>query len=232
MGLREWVTSLEPPERAVYAATFDTRIYAPHVPGSAAVGAMRALRGAGFQLTAESESFWVMATKGPLREGELDRARAWGVELSGLLSSIRPRSPGASTRRSGPSRVQTALLGDRAAQPAHLRRCGGSEAAARVPVQMKSSWENLLRGPVRKGAQLAGAWVTTTSCGPLTVGVTGNPVAPIGRRDRSVEPVGLHLLGLGGRRVPRGAGVTQTSGLHLGRLVGVVDVRRRRRAVG
>ena len=98
MGLREWVTSLEPPERAVYAATFDTRIYAPHVPGSAAAGAMRALRRAGFQLTAESESFWVMATKGPLREGELDRARAWGVELSGLLSSIRPRSPSASTR--------------------------------------------------------------------------------------------------------------------------------------
>jgi hypothetical protein len=36
IGVREWVESLEPPERAVCAATFDTRILSPHVPGSAA----------------------------------------------------------------------------------------------------------------------------------------------------------------------------------------------------
>jgi hypothetical protein len=93
IGLREWVASLEPLERPVYAATFDTRIYAPHLPGSAAAGAMRALRHAGFQLTAESENFWVLGTKGPLREGELERAHAWGVELAGLLSSLRPTGP-------------------------------------------------------------------------------------------------------------------------------------------
>ena len=99
IGLRDWVASLEPPERAVYAATFDTRIYSPHLPGSAAVGAMRALRRAGLQLTAESESFWVLGTRGPLRDGELERAHAWGVELSGLLAGIRPKDPGAA--RSG-----------------------------------------------------------------------------------------------------------------------------------
>lgn len=93
-GVREWVESLELPERPVYVATFDTRILSPHVPGSAAAGAMRALRKAGFQLTAESESFWVTGTKGPLREGELDRAHAWGVGLTGLLSGLRPTDPG------------------------------------------------------------------------------------------------------------------------------------------
>ena len=94
-GLREWLAALDPPERVVYAATFDTRIHSPHVPGSAAAGAMRALRRAGFQLTAESESFWVTGIKGPLRDGELDRARAWGVGLSGILLGLHPVGPGA-----------------------------------------------------------------------------------------------------------------------------------------
>jgi len=94
-GLREWLAALDPPERVVYAATFDTRIHSPHVPGSAAAGAMRALRRAGFQLTAESESFWVTAIKGPLRDGELERARAWGVGLSGILLGLHPVGPGA-----------------------------------------------------------------------------------------------------------------------------------------
>ncbi|WP_081680443.1 hypothetical protein [Cellulomonas sp. URHD0024] len=98
-GVREWVASLERPERAVYAATFDTRIHSPHVPGSAAIGAMRALRRAGFQLTAEAECFWVMGTKGPLREGETERAHAWGVELTGLLSALHPTDPRAQADR-------------------------------------------------------------------------------------------------------------------------------------
>jgi len=84
-GVREWLHQLEPPGRPVYSATFDTRIHSPHVPGSAAAGAWRLLSRNGFELTAEAESFWVEGLKGPLREGELERAYEWGVSLSGLL---------------------------------------------------------------------------------------------------------------------------------------------------
>jgi hypothetical protein len=85
IGVREWLRELEPPERPVHAATFDTRIHTPHVPGSAAVGARRLLRRDGFQFSAEAESFWVLGIRGPLRDGELDRARSWGVSLVSLL---------------------------------------------------------------------------------------------------------------------------------------------------
>ena len=84
-GMREWLHQLDPPGRPVYAATFDTRIHSPHVPGSAAAGAWHLLAKSGFEITAEAESFWVTGIKGPLREGELDRAYEWGVSLSGLL---------------------------------------------------------------------------------------------------------------------------------------------------
>ncbi|WP_426594059.1 flavodoxin family protein [Cellulomonas sp. McL0617] len=84
-GVREWLHLLEPPGRPVWSATFDTRLHSPHVPGSAAVGAWRLLNRGGFELTAEAESFWVTGLKGPLREGELERAYTWGVSLSGLL---------------------------------------------------------------------------------------------------------------------------------------------------
>lgn len=94
IGVREWLSSVETPDRPVHAATFDTRIHSPHVPGSAAVGAWRVLRRAGFEVAAEAESFWVLGIKGPLREGELDRARAWGVGLTGLLRGVRPVDPG------------------------------------------------------------------------------------------------------------------------------------------
>ena len=77
--------AFEPPQQHVRAATFDTRIASPHVPGSAAAGARRALRRAGLDVTAGAESFWVLGTKGPLRDGELERAYSWGVGLTDLL---------------------------------------------------------------------------------------------------------------------------------------------------
>jgi len=93
IGVREWLRDLVPPESPVNAATFDTRIHSPHVPGSAAVGAWRVLRRAHFQVAAEAESFWVMGIKGPLRDGELDRARSWGVGLTSLLTDRTPSDP-------------------------------------------------------------------------------------------------------------------------------------------
>src|SRR6218665_3169684 len=73
-GVREWLHQLDAPQRPVHAATFDTRIHSPHVPGSAAAGAWHLLAKAGFEITAEAESFWVTGIRGPLREGEVDRA--------------------------------------------------------------------------------------------------------------------------------------------------------------
>ena len=93
IGVREWLRELEPPERPVHAATFDTRIHTPHVPGSAAVGAWRVLRRDGYQVSAEAESFWVLGIRGPLRDGELDRARSWGVSLASLLLGDHPIGP-------------------------------------------------------------------------------------------------------------------------------------------
>ena len=91
--MREWVTLLEPPAQRVFAATFDTRMHSPHVPGSAAAGAWRLLNKRGFEVAAEAESFWVTGLRGPLRDGELDRAYAWGVGLSGLVLESHPAGP-------------------------------------------------------------------------------------------------------------------------------------------
>jgi hypothetical protein len=65
------------------AAAFDTRIdRSPALVGSAARGIARRLRHRGYELAAEPESFFVDDAEGPLAEGELDRARAWGQTLA------------------------------------------------------------------------------------------------------------------------------------------------------
>ncbi|MBO3752745.1 flavodoxin family protein [Streptosporangiaceae bacterium NEAU-GS5] len=80
-GLREWLASAERPAKPVAAATFDTRIAKPKLPGSAARAAARRLHGLGFTLIADPASFYVGGSRGPLSEGELERARKWGAEL-------------------------------------------------------------------------------------------------------------------------------------------------------
>ena len=85
-GLREWVESLPPQEEGRLAATFDTRATKVRsLPGSAARGAARAMRRAGFRLVVPSASFYVGDVEGPLDDGELDRARAWGRALGKVL---------------------------------------------------------------------------------------------------------------------------------------------------
>lgn len=83
IGVREWIERLEIPP-GVAAATFDTRINRPRVPGSAARGAHRRLDDLGLEMIAPAESFWVTGTSGPLAAGEIDRARAWGTRLGHL----------------------------------------------------------------------------------------------------------------------------------------------------
>ncbi len=71
------------------AAVFDTRIDKPViVTGSAAKGAAKRLRGRGFSLVAEPESFRVEGGKGPLLEGELARAAEWGRTLAAESAGV------------------------------------------------------------------------------------------------------------------------------------------------
>ena len=92
MGLREWLAGLPASPASVPTVAFSTRLKKGFLPGSAATDAARRLRRLGYQQAAVPEDFWVADTAGPLRDGELDRARAWGRGLAQMLG----RSPAAS----------------------------------------------------------------------------------------------------------------------------------------
>ena len=79
--MREWLTSLPAAQRGRRAAAFDTRLPS-RLAGGAARSAARELRKHGYQLATKAEGFVVTGTEGPLRDGELDRARAWGAGLA------------------------------------------------------------------------------------------------------------------------------------------------------
>ena len=80
-GIREWLAVMSAPPTTQYA-TFDTRIAKPHLPGSAAVKAAKVLRKKRLSAAADPESFWVDGTTGPLVDGDLERARAWGAKIA------------------------------------------------------------------------------------------------------------------------------------------------------
>jgi len=82
IGIREWLTHLHAGPHSELVATFDTRVEkVRHLPGSAAKGAAKAARGLGYGSAAKSASFFVEGVEGPLLDGELDRAQAWGERL-------------------------------------------------------------------------------------------------------------------------------------------------------
>ncbi len=80
--LRTWLDGL-PSTGHVKAAAFDTRVrWTPR----GAVGTIESkLRSAGYAVVTKGKGFVVEGTYGPLRDGELDRARAWGHELAGYV---------------------------------------------------------------------------------------------------------------------------------------------------
>jgi len=83
--LREWFHGL-PKASHTPAAAFDTRLGKPRfITGSAAKGIAHRLRGHGYEVVAD-ESFVVDDSLGPLREGELERAREWGRRLAGAAA--------------------------------------------------------------------------------------------------------------------------------------------------
>jgi hypothetical protein len=80
-GLRQWLAERSGEGRK--AASFDTRLdRSPTLTGVAARGIARRLRGRGYELVADPESFLVEDAEGPLAPGELERARAWGAKLA------------------------------------------------------------------------------------------------------------------------------------------------------
>ena len=77
-SMRSWLKAL--PKAYGRSAAFETRIRGPW--GKSTPGIARGLEKAGYAPLAEPCSFIVTGTYGPLQDGELQRARLWGVELA------------------------------------------------------------------------------------------------------------------------------------------------------
>jgi len=78
-SMRSWLAAL--PSGGGRFASFETRIW--WSPGSSAKKIATALAEKGYRPAASSEKFLVTGKYGPLKAGELDRARAWGTSLAG-----------------------------------------------------------------------------------------------------------------------------------------------------
>jgi hypothetical protein len=77
-SMREWLEAL--PSGTARFATFETRIW--WSPGSAAKTIAEALIAKGYRPASPSEKFIVGGKYGPLKAGEVERARAWGASLA------------------------------------------------------------------------------------------------------------------------------------------------------
>jgi hypothetical protein len=88
-GLHEWLDLVQVP-RNLAAAAFDTRMTRPTLITKldhAAKTEEKLLRGLGATLGAPAEHFFVSETKGPLVDGEEDRARRWGRMLGDVVAA-------------------------------------------------------------------------------------------------------------------------------------------------
>lgn len=86
-GIREWIDGLAS-DPGLLAATFDTKVSKPNLPGSAAAKAAKRLARTSQASMLDHKTFWVGGMTGPLAEGELDRARAWGEDLVRVADKI------------------------------------------------------------------------------------------------------------------------------------------------
>lgn len=77
-SMRSWLESL--PQGNGRAAAFETRIW--WSPGSAAKAILKRLEALGYRPIDKGERFIVEGKYGPLRTGELERAKAWGAQLA------------------------------------------------------------------------------------------------------------------------------------------------------
>ena len=80
-SLRSWLEALPP--RSAASASFETRL--KWTPGGATGTIDSGFRKAGYRSIAKAQKFVVTGTYGPLREGELERARTWGADLRAAM---------------------------------------------------------------------------------------------------------------------------------------------------
>jgi len=80
-SMRSWLDAL--PKGKGRAAAFETRIW--WSPGGSTSGIVKGLERAGYRSVTKRQRFIVKGTYGPLRDGELERARGWGGELAKLM---------------------------------------------------------------------------------------------------------------------------------------------------
>lgn len=84
-GLRDWFHQLPDTTKGHFAAAFDTRAEFK-LAGGAAGGIAHRLHRHGYDMVGE-EGFLIDQAEGPLRDGERDRARAWGAALVHQLAT-------------------------------------------------------------------------------------------------------------------------------------------------
>lgn len=80
-SLRSWLETL--PAGTGRCCGFETRIW--WSPGSAAKKASAGLRAKGYSAAGKDEKFIVTGRYGPLKDGEIARAKQWGAELAESL---------------------------------------------------------------------------------------------------------------------------------------------------
>lgn len=84
-GIRDWFAALPKAPPGAYAAAFDTRADLT-LAGGAARKIRHQLRRRGYALVAKPAGFFIEGTEGPLRQGEREKAKAWGASLIGELT--------------------------------------------------------------------------------------------------------------------------------------------------
>jgi len=80
-SMRSWLAAL--PAGSGRSAAFETGLR--WSPGGAAPAIIKGLKRAGYRPTGKGQRFIVKGSYGPLRDGELERARQWGAELAKAL---------------------------------------------------------------------------------------------------------------------------------------------------
>jgi flavorubredoxin len=84
-SMRSWLEAL--PKSTAAAAAFETRFR--WSPGSATGAIERRFREAGLRTIAAPGKFVVTGMHGPLRDGEVERARVWGSDLAAHASEVK-----------------------------------------------------------------------------------------------------------------------------------------------
>ncbi len=83
-GIRDWFGALPMAPPGAHAAAFDTRA-GFRLAGGAAKKISHRLRRHGYGMVGAPAGFIIDGTEGPLRDGEREKARAWGAALVGKL---------------------------------------------------------------------------------------------------------------------------------------------------